>query len=415
MKTNIPYGKGYYHLNINSHFDILKRKPEKTLKDLDEVFIHCYDNPISSKSLKELVKCKKDIIIVVSDRERPVPNQIILSTLLPYLEDLGFTRENISFIVASGSHDWDFESDALEILGKEIRTNYKVYFNDCYREEDFIGTGYKEEGIEVKVNKHFFNADFKILTGLISPHVYAGYSGGRKTVVPGLCNASSWPLIHGIKLMDHPSTRLGNLNNNWLHKIGTQVARISGVDFIVNVTLTSDKEISGVYCGDLEKAFEAGVEYLETNLRIKTDKKYDIAITHGGGYPLDANFFQMIKGMSTPVPYLREGGEVICIAEGKEGLGMAKFIEIAQRILDLNKWRKGLDTNDYEMEQWTFQAYHNLFNKARVKLVSPLFKKEPCLKNLIEEIEDLNRYLDEKIKNNPDIEIGVFLDGPYCL
>jgi len=415
MNINIPFGKGYYSLNTDNHFDILKRKQEKSLQNIEEKFKQGYDNPISSKSLKELVKGKKDIIIVVSDRERPVPNRIILDTLLLYLEKQGFTRENISFIIAFGAHDRNFESDALEILGNKIRSSYKVYFNNCYNEDDYVGTGYKEDGVEVKVNKHFFNADFKILTGLINPHVYAGFSGGRKSVVPGLCSASSWSLIHGVKLMDHPNTRLGNLKDNWLHKIGTRVARISRVDFIVNVTLTSGKEISGVYCGDLEKAFEAGVEYLEDNLRIKTDKKYDIAITNGGGYPLDANFFQMIKGMSTPVPYLKKGGEVISIAEGKEGLGMAKFIEIARQILDLRQWRKELNYKDYEMEQWTFQAYHNLFNRAKVKLVSPLFKKEPCLQNIIEEIEDLNSYLDEKIKENPNIAIGVFLDGPYCL
>jgi len=219
MTVNIPFGKGYYNLNVDSHFDILKRKQEKLLQNAKERFVHYYNNPISSKPLKELVKGKKDIIIVVSDRERPVPNKIILSTLLPYLEEQGFTRENISFIVAFGAHARDFERDALEILGNEIRTNYKVYFNDCYKEEDFIGTGYKEEGVEVKVNKHFFNTDFKILTGLINPHIYAGYSGGRKSVVPGLCSTSSWPLIHGVKLIDHIGTRLGNLKDNWLHKI----------------------------------------------------------------------------------------------------------------------------------------------------------------------------------------------------
>ena len=105
----------------------------------------------------------------------------------------------------------------------------------------------------------------------------------------------------------------------------------------------------------------------------------------------------MIKGMSTPAPYLKKDGEVITIAEGKEGPGIAKFIEIAKRILDFKKWREELDFKDYEMEQWTFQAYHNLFNRVKVKLVSPLFKKEPCLKNIIEEIKDLDSYLDEKI------------------
>ncbi|MFC2159778.1 nickel-dependent lactate racemase [Actinomycetota bacterium] len=415
MKVSIPFGKGYYSLNIDSHFDILKRKQEKPLQNVDNKFTYSYDNPIYSKPLKELVEGKNNIMIVVSDRERPVPSKTILNTLLPYLEKEGFTKKNISFIIASGAHGIDFEKDALEILGNEIWTDYKVYFNNCTKEEDYIGTGYIEDGIEVRINKHFFNADFKILTGLINPHVYAGYSGGRKSVIPGLCSSKSWPLIHGVKLMDHPGTRLGNLKDNWLHKIGTKVARISKVDFIINVTLTSDKKISGIYCGDLERAFETGVKYLEDQLKIKTDKKYDIAISNAGGHPLDANFFQMIKGMSTPAPYLKKGGEIITIAEGKEGMGIAKFVEIAQRILDLKQWRKELDFKDYEMEQWTFQAYHNLFNRAKVKLVSPLFKKEPCLKNLIEEIEDLDSYLDKKIKNNPDIKIGVFLDGPYCL
>jgi lactate racemase len=413
--VSLPFGKRSYRLKINKNYDILRRKKTKELVDPKEELMKQFISPINSKPLKDLLKGKKDIIIVVSDKTRPIPYKDLFDILLPFLLKQGFSKKDISFIIANGSHAIDFEKDSVEILGREIKESYKVYYNNCYQSEDFEFIGYEENGARIKVNKNFLKADFRILTGLINPHIYAGFSGGRKSVAPGLCDSGSWKLIHGVELMDDPNTRLGNIANNHLDKIGTAVSKKVGVDFIINVTLNSEQKINGIFCGELEEAFKTGVQFIKDSYKIKTDKKYDIAITHGGGYPLDGNFYQMIKGMSVPVPYIKDDGEIICLASGEGGMGTGLFLDLAREIDDLGQWREGLEDREYRMEQWTFQAYYNLFKNNKIKLYSPLFRKEPKLKNMVEEIKDIEKYLDKKISKDPDINIGVFMNGPYCL
>lgn len=410
--VKIPYGREFYELKLKREFDVLKREESEPIVNPKEEFLKQFDDPISIMPLKELVKGKKDIIIVVSDVTRPVPNKEILGALLPYLNQCGFSNKNISFIIANGSHDIPTEKDLTEILGENIKNNFKIYHNDCSKEEDFASVGYVEKGVEVKINKRYINADFKILTGLLNPHIYAGYSGGRKSIVPGLCNESSWKLFHGVDVIGHPMTMVDSLEHCPFHRIANSVMKKAGADFLINVACTIDHRINGIFCGDAQDAFFTGVNFMRESYRIKTSVKYDVSITNGSGYPLDSYFYQLVKGMSTPVPYTKKDGEIICFAKCENGIGTGFFYDIYKKVKNLSAWRNNLEGRDFVMEQWTMQAYQRLFSNAKVKLFSPLFKTEPSLNDFIEEISNVEEYLNDKIDKNPDIKIGVFLDGP---
>jgi lactate racemase len=410
--AKIQYGKGLYELILKREFDILKREEKEPLINPKEEFLKQFDNPISERPLKELLKGKKDILIVVSDISRPVPNKLILEALLPYLYKCGFSNKNISFIIASGSHDSPTDQGIIEILGEDIKNNFKIYNNECSIKEDFESVGYIENGIDVKINKKYINADFKIITGLLNPHPYAGYSGGRKSIVPGLCNKNSWELFHGVDVIGHSQTMVDSLEHSPFHRIANSVMRKAGVDFLINVACTIDHKINGIFCGDAQDAFFTGVCFMRENYRIKTTTKYDISITNGSGYPLDNYFHQLIKGMSTPVPYTKKDGEIICFAKCEKGIGEGYFYDLFKKIKNLKEWRKDLENREFVMEQWTMQAYQRLFSNTKVKLFSPIFNIEPDLKNFIEEINNAEEYLNNKINENPDIKIGVFLDGP---
>ena len=411
-RVEIPYGKEFYELKLKREFDVIKREESAPLVNPEEELLKQFNDPISALPLKELVKGKKDIIIVVSDVTRPVPNKLILEALLPYLYECGFSNKNLSFIIANGSHYNPTDQEIIEILGEDIKNNFKIYHNDCSIEEDFASVGYVENGIEVKINKKYINADFKILTGLLNPHIYAGYSGGRKSIVPGLCNKDSWKLFHGVDLIGHSQTMVDSLEHSPFHRIANAVMKKAGADFLINVALTIDRKINGIFCGDAQDAFFSGVCFMRQNYKIETPVKYDISVTNGSGYPLDSYFYQLVKGMSTPIPYTKKGGEIICVAKCENGIGKGYFYDIYKKIKNLNEWRNNLEQREYVMEQWTMQAYHRLFSNMKVKLFSPLFKTEPELNNFIEEINNVEKYLNNKIDENPDINIGVFLDGP---
>ena len=192
-----------------------------------------------------------------------------------------------------------------------------------------------EEGIELKINKHYVNADFKILTGFIKPHNYAGFSRGRKSIVPGLCNAESFKLIHGVDIIGHPKTMVGSIEHNPFHRLATDVLKKVGTDFIVNIASTIHHEMIGVFCGNPQEAFLSGVNFMREKCKIKTASKYDIAITHGNGYPFDEYFYQLAQCMSTPVPYLKSKGEIICVTSFEKGLGINIFHDLIKGINNL--------------------------------------------------------------------------------
>ena len=236
MLVRIRYGKSEIEVDVPAQnlFGILQMKNalpiENPLKDIEEKL----ENPIKSKRLSEIAKGKNSACIVISDITRPVPNKLILPPILAVLEKQGIDREKIVILIATGIHRPNQGDELIELLGEEIARRYKIVNHFSQRPETHSYLGKTSNGTPVYLDKTYLEADLKILTGLIEPHLMAGYSGGRKAICPGISSIETMKVMHGPVILEDPKAHPGILEGNPFHQEATEIAQMAGVDFIVN-------------------------------------------------------------------------------------------------------------------------------------------------------------------------------------
>ena len=327
MRIGLSCGERNVDLELPDAVTVLEMKNAQALPDPSGAVAEALLNPIESPPLTELAKGKKNACIVISDITRPVPNKIILPPMLQTLEECGISRENITILVATGMHRPNLGEELESMVGRDIMDNYTIVNHYCrksgeHREIDQI------DGAPIELNIHYLDADLKILTGLIEPHFYAGYSGSRKALLPGISSFQTMEFIHSFKMIDHPQVTNCLLGGNPFHEHGLRVAQLAGVDFILNVVIDRKREIAGVFAGHYDHAHQAGCNMVYEHSVAALDHRADMVITSGGGYPLDATFYQISKALICARDVLKESGTIVVVCECREGLGSPEFCEI---------------------------------------------------------------------------------------
>ena len=412
-KIEIPYGDSSYLLEIDESFDLLKSKKVNPVYNLEETLINNLDNPIGTKALKELIRDKKSICIVIPDDTRPVPNKEILEILIAYIETHRVNDIKIKILIGTGSHDPLTKSKIIKLVGSRIYKNHEVISNDCFNSNDFIDIGYVVDGIPIKINKNYFDSDFKIAIGLIEPHPYAGFSGGRKAICPGICSNDSFEAIHTTKIVFSKSSKVGNLYGNLLHKIASRVVKKIGLDFIINITILKNKKISNFFCGDFQKAFLKGVNFYNIHYKLKTEKKYDLIITNGGGTGLDSYFYQVLKSINVSTKYIKKNGTIIVFAKCENGVGTKQYCKLLK---NLDKTLRNLNLNNrFIFEQWNIQFLYKIFQKCEVYLFSDVFNRFPYLYKVVKKVENIDQFIKELKNKKGKIDIAIIEDGPFVI
>ena len=312
-------GEGTVDLRVPESVRVMEMQPAIPLPDPEGAVRQALADPIDSQPLGELAGKKKDACVVISDITRPVPNRIILPPMLNILEESGIKRENITILIATGMHRPNQGEELESMVGREIMDNYKILNHYCRKAEDYRKID-EIEGTPIELNKHYLDADLKILTGLIEPHFYAGYSGGRKALLPGISSYETMKFMHSFNIIDHPKVRNCLLEGNPFHEYGIRVARLADVDFILNVVINKERKITGVFAGHYNHAHLAGCEMVYHHCTARVDEQVDMVITSGGGYPLDSTFYQISKAMIAARDILKKGGTIVVACECREGL-----------------------------------------------------------------------------------------------
>lgn len=320
----MPFGKG--HLEVRIPTKNLKRiyalQEPPGLADEEKALAAALAHPIESKRLSALIGPQERVCILVSDITRPVPSKRIVTAIL---RELGSTpRNNITIVVATGLHRKNTDDELRALLGRGITGEIEVINHDAFAERGLRYAGKTSRGTELYVNVAVSDADKVIATGYIEPHEFAGFTGGRKSILPGICGADSINYNHRLENLDHPRAKTGILDGNPIHEDMVEAARIIGVDFIVNVVLNSKKQIVAVAAGDLERAHEKGVEFCRKHAQVALGESADIVIT-SSGYPLDINLYQAVKSIFAAEPFARKGGTIILLAECEKGFGTDLF------------------------------------------------------------------------------------------
>ncbi|MDD5014115.1 MAG: nickel-dependent lactate racemase [Atribacterota bacterium] len=302
-------------LNLKKHKVILY--PENRLKNL-------LKNPMGCPSLRELIFQKKasKILIIVNDITRPTPYEVILPPLLDELHQIGIKKENIIFIVATGIHRSNTQEEIKEIFGENIFSAFKFINHNCDG-PNLKDLGRLKSGNKLWVDSIVSDIDFIITTGVIVPHYFAGFSGGRKSILPGICGRKTIEANHA--KMVHPDARAGNLESNPVHQEMQEAAEKAGVDFNINVVMNENHKIVEIVAGELLASWQQGVEICRQIYICPIEKKADLVIASAGGYPKDINVYQAQKALDNAYQAVKSGGTIILLAECSEGYGEPTF------------------------------------------------------------------------------------------
>jgi nickel-dependent lactate racemase len=274
--------------------------------------------PIGSPPLRELVGPDDSVAIVFSDITRPMPSDRVLPVLLEELDDVPDDR--IVFINALGTHRPNTPDELVDIVGPEIVERYRVIQHDCRDENELVCLGETSRGHEIWVSRTYMESTVRILTGFIEPHLFAGFSGGPKAVLPGVAGIKTITANHGPEMIGHPRSTFTYTRGNPIWEEMFEVAARTEPTFLLNVTLTEDRRITGVFGGDLEQAHEAGVAFVKRTAMLPVDRPFDIVVTTAGGYPLDISLYQSVKGIGVAANIVKDGGAIIMASECMEGL-----------------------------------------------------------------------------------------------
>ncbi|MBN1763472.1 MAG: nickel-dependent lactate racemase [Methanomicrobia archaeon] len=319
----IPYGNTQIEVKVDAEVLDLEEGERPRGKSINPraVITRALSNPLGTKRLREIVAAKKDakIVIVVDDHTRATPTVQMLDAVK---EEIGEEyNKQISLLVACGTHEPPTEADLKKILGNYVG-HYRIEIHDCDA-SDLIYVGTTTRGTPVKVNKNYEDADVKILTGDITLHYYAGFGGGRKSILPGVSSRATIQKNHALLINEH--ARTANLEHNPVHLDMTEAASFCPPDFVLNIIATGEGAIVDAYAGEMTAVFQRGVEVAKDLFCRDIHEVFDVLVVSAGGFPKDRNLYQASKAIENCYRAVAPGGDLILVAECKEGMGDPYF------------------------------------------------------------------------------------------
>jgi len=322
MLVRLAYGDGYLNVSIPDGIDVQVIEPTfvpSSPNPMESVRASIC-NPIGGRPLRSRVRPSDTVAIVFSDITRPTPNRLIIPVILTELHAAGVPDRNITLFNATGTHRLNTEDELVTLLGREIVASYHIVQNDARAQNEHQVVGVTRSGNEVRIQQDFLACSFKILTGFIEPHFFAGFSGGGKAVLPGMAHIDTVMRNHNARNIDSPHAKWATLDDNPIRAEIDEAVAMVRPDFLVNVALNRDKQITRSFAGDVADAYAAGTKYVRECAMQKVHAPFDIVLTSNSGYPLDQNLYQSVKGISAAARVTRPGGTIIVAAECREGV-----------------------------------------------------------------------------------------------
>ena len=423
MKFTLDYGKTGLEVTFPEEWPDkrivgpLAIHPAPPLPDPESVLLNALENPIGTPSLREIAKGRKNACVLVCDITRPVPNSLILPPLLKILEESGIPRGKILILIATGMHRPNEGAELEELVGTFVYQNYRIenHHGTVIEEQTYLGT--TKRGVPMWIDTRYIESDLRITTGLIEPHLMAGYSGGRKVICPGIVGLETVKVWHGPKFIEHPKADCGILEGNPIHEENTLIALTAGCDFIVNVCIDGNRKVTWLGAGDMIEAWRAGVRFVESVVRVGVGEPLDIVVTSAAGYPLDTTFYQAVKGLTGALPVMKPGGTIILAASLTEGIGSPEFQQVLRENPDLVEFKKRIRETDYfVMDQWQLEELAKVVMRCRVIVVSDGLGAEALSNCHVEWRATVEEALAEAVsRHGPEAKIGVIPKGPYVL
>ncbi len=375
--------------------------------------------PIGKRPLKDLIRPGQKIGISVCDITRAQPRQVMLEALL---SEMPSTRLNdVTIFIATGTHRRNNNEEIERMIGREFARSCRIVCHDARDTASLVHVGDTSTGVHVLLNREWVASDFKITTGFVEPHFFAGFSGGPKMVAPGLAGLETVLTLHDAARIGHPKATWGTTEGNPIHDDVREIARMTGVDFALDVTLNRDQQITAAFSGDLFQEHAAACQEARRNAMRGVDQPFDVVVTTNSGYPLDQNLYQAVKGMSAAAKVVKQGGTIICAAECRDGIpnhgayGQILTSQPSPRaLLDM------ITSPGYSRaDQWQVQIQAMIQLKARVFVKADRLSDDQIRAAHFQPIHDVSAAVQESIHGaGRSASICVLPNGPqtipYC-
>lgn len=441
-KIPLPYGDTQIEIKVPDSTHVLSAGRAGPLTNPADEIVRSLEKPIGTMPLHQLAKGCDNATIVVSDNTRPVPykgHNGIITPIIKTLKRSGIN--NIKIIVACGTHRPMAEAELRQMLGNTtFQPEIEVINHVSTDESMLISIGHTERTSNVTVNRHYLNAQLKIATGLVEPHFMAGFSGGRKAICPGICGQSVIYGFHSATILNEKSATSLVIEGNPCHEEALRIAKMAGVDFIVNVTLDNQKRLTGVFSGELEKAHLAAIEYLCTFATIELDQLYDVVITQVGDVGI--NHYQCAKAAFEASRAIKLNGRIILVGKltDLDPVGGQNYKQMLRLIIRSGQeaFIQTILSDDWSFvpEQWQVQMWARVLQKLGnpKHLYTCMPQLEDCPEDLIPGVNvasQINRFegecdadfarritqqaIDQAIRNIPDGKVLVLPNGPYAV
>ena len=418
MNIRLDYGRAGLDISVPDSLSVSVLNPSKgePLADpmgaVEQGLLH----PVGARPLHEIARGRREAVVVISDKTRPVPNGIVLPPILRTLAAAGIARERIEILVATGLHRTNTRDELIEMTSAEIVEQYRFRNHVARNTDEHVHLGRTTRGTEIWLDRAFVAADLKIVTGLIEPHLMAGYSGGRKGVAPGLAGVETMRSAHGPQMLED-NVGPGIIEGNPFHEDLLEIARLARVDFLVDVSIDRARRLTGVFAGDIERAHAAGMQAVEREVRVDLPAAADIVITSAGGYPLDQTFYQSIKGLTGALNIVRRGGTIILAAALSEGIGSQDFQELLHEARGNDDFMKRITSPGFfRIDQWMVQHLCQVLRKAELIVVSDGLAPDVIRTLLVTPARTVEEALGQAVtRHGAAAHVAVLPQGPYVL
>ncbi len=413
----LPYGKGNIQLTLPEGKDYQLICPNKKyIPELSEedIVLRALNNPINSRSIHDLTKDVKKILIVTNDNTRPMPSRITI----PAITRSFFYNEryyDITILVATGLHRKMTSAEMLEQFGEDICKKYKVINHDAKDESQLACLGKMSTGNELWLNKLVLENELIISEGFIEPHFFAGFSGGRKSILPGIAGAKTIINNHCPENIANTYASEASLDQNPIHLECTEAAIKANLGFILNVALDDQKRIINAFAGDPIHAHLEGCKFVRESMSVPV-KATDIVITTNNGYPLDRNLYQVVKGIDVASKIAKKGGVIIAVAQCSDGIGHAKFGEMIMSCSNVEELYQRMSMPPSEIDKWQVQMLARAMIDHTIILVNDTIDKELAKKMFFVPATDIHQAVEMAFEiQGKDASVSIMPEGPVMI
>ncbi|MBI4766004.1 MAG: nickel-dependent lactate racemase [Deltaproteobacteria bacterium] len=421
MRIVMKYGKKGLPLQFPDDIKatIIRKRKMLPVSDPEGAVKTALSPTAGSKTLVEEAQGKKNVCILICDITRPAPNAIVLPVLIQELIRIGFASETISVLVATGCHRPNEREELRELIGNEwVLKNIHIVNHFARREADHIFLGTTPGGTPVKMDRRFVNSDLRIVIGLVEPHFMAGYSGGRKVVIPGIAHEDSIRVLHSTRILGQEGLMTGRLEGNPLQEELLSAVRMAGKILAINTVIDEDRNLCFINFGSLEESHLAAVAFARPCFEIPVSRKYKTVVTGASGYPLDKTYYQTVKGMVGVVDILEPGADIFIVSECSEGLGSREYAESQKRFIEKGAgifWAESLSKPLADIDEWETVMQIKAMKQAKIHLFSEGLNREEKTLTGVEVIGNLSEAIQKCLARKEDKQLAVIPEGPFTL